>query len=117
MRAEEAPSRPSGRRLAGRSSCRPCGPAHPCPRSPRWGADWGGRPGAYRCDRPGFAGSCNQPMLTPKTVTETTPLVVEHTEQRHELAERRRRRIAEEARLADRRRPLLDAARVERAAA
>jgi len=56
-------------------------------------------------------------MLTPKTVTETTPLVVQHTEQRHELAERRRRRIAEEARLADRRRPLLDAPRVERAAA
>jgi hypothetical protein len=56
-------------------------------------------------------------MLTPKAVTETTPIVVDHIEQRHELGERRKRRIAEHARLADARRPPLDAHRVERAAA
>jgi hypothetical protein len=49
-------------------------------------------------------------MLTPKAVNETTPIVVGHIEQRHELGDRRKRRIAERARL-------LDARRVERAAA
>ena len=37
-------------------------------------------------------------MLTPKAVTETTPIVVARTELRHELAMRRKRRIAKPVR-------------------
>jgi hypothetical protein len=49
-------------------------------------------------------------MLTPKALKEITPIVVEHIEQRHELGERRKRRLAERARR-------LDARHVDRAAA
>jgi hypothetical protein len=37
-------------------------------------------------------------MLTPKAVTETTPIVVAHNELRHRLAMRRKRRIAKPVR-------------------
>jgi hypothetical protein len=37
-------------------------------------------------------------VLTPKAVTETTPIVVAHNELRHELAMRRKRRIAKRPR-------------------